>query len=143
MSSSLRRIPLEAAINQLSGLNREELAKLWTEAHGHEPFKGASRKLLIRSAAYMLQKQQFGGLRRSTRKKLLQVTTEGTSPVNRPTNTRLQPGIRLIREWHGKQYVVDITENGFVWNGESYSSLSVIAKAITGAHWSGPRFFRL
>jgi hypothetical protein len=143
MSPSLRRIQLEAYIIQLNELNRDELAKLWTKAHGHKPFKGASRKLLIRSAAYMLQEKLFGGLGRSTRKQLLQIATQGTSTANGHANTQLQPGMRLIREWHGKQCVVDITEDGFVWNGKTYSSLSAIARAITGAHWSGPRFFRL
>jgi hypothetical protein len=49
----------------------------------------------------------------------------------------------LIREWRGKTHIVDVIESGFVWEDNAYRSLSVIAKAITGAHWSGPRFFGL
>ena len=52
-------------------------------------------------------------------------------------------GARLIREWRGRTHAVTVTEDGFEYAGASYSSLSTIAKKITGAHWSGPRFFGL
>ena len=29
------------------------------------------------------------------------------------------------------------------WRGQRYRSLSVVARKITGARWSGPRFFGL
>jgi hypothetical protein len=53
----------------------------------------------------------------------------------------LRPGTRLVREWQGRQVDVLVTEDGFVWEERSYTSLSGIARAVTGAHWSGPRFF--
>ena len=55
----------------------------------------------------------------------------------------LKPGGRLIREWNGVTHVVDVIDDGFVWNGSRHGSLSPIARAITGARWSGPRFFGL
>lgn len=55
----------------------------------------------------------------------------------------LEPGTRLVREWNGSTHVVEVTERGFVWNGQAYRSLSAVARAITGARWSGPRFFGL
>jgi len=55
----------------------------------------------------------------------------------------LKPGGRLLREWNGVTHVVDVTDGGFVWKGETWRSLSAIAREITGAHWSGPRFFGL
>ena len=55
----------------------------------------------------------------------------------------LKPGGRLLREWNGVTHVVEVTETGFLWNGETWRSLSAIARAITGTHWSGPRFFGL
>jgi hypothetical protein len=54
-----------------------------------------------------------------------------------------RPGTRLVREWNGRTHVVDVSEDGFVFDGKTYGSLSAIAKRITGAHWSGPRFFGL
>ncbi|CUH47594.1 hypothetical protein RUA4292_01765 [Ruegeria atlantica] len=61
----------------------------------------------------------------------------------RPTCPALKPGGRLLREWNGVTHVVDVTEDGFTWNSRSCRSLSAIAREITGAHWSGPRFFGL
>ena len=55
----------------------------------------------------------------------------------------LDPGARLVREWNGVSHTVDVTDHGFEWRGERYGSLSAIAREITGARWSGPRFFGL
>ncbi|MBX3571662.1 MAG: DUF2924 domain-containing protein [Mesorhizobium sp.] len=56
---------------------------------------------------------------------------------------RLTPGARLMREWNGKTHVVDVIEGGYVFEAKVYPSLTAIAGKITGAHWSGPRFFGL
>ncbi len=56
---------------------------------------------------------------------------------------KLTLGTRLVREWHGRSHVVDVVEQGFVYDGKTFKSLSAIARAITGARWSGPRFFGL
>ena len=50
-------------------------------------------------------------------------------------------GTILVREWHGAIHHVTVLENGLLWNGRTYSSLSSIAHAITGTKWNGPRFF--
>ncbi len=55
----------------------------------------------------------------------------------------LPPGTRLVREWHGRPYTVEVLESGFLCDGQRYRSLSEVARAITGARWSGPRFFGL
>ena len=55
----------------------------------------------------------------------------------------LKPGARLVREWHGRTHTVTVAEDGFEHGGTTYPSLTKIAKKITGAHWSGPRFFGL
>lgn len=55
--------------------------------------------------------------------------------------TLLKTGTRLVREWNGRAYQVEVIENGFLMDGKQYRSLTAIAKRITGAHWSGPRFF--
>jgi hypothetical protein len=52
-------------------------------------------------------------------------------------------GTRLMREWNGRMHVVDVTDQGILFDGRIYGSLSAVAKRITGAHWSGPRFFGL
>jgi hypothetical protein len=55
----------------------------------------------------------------------------------------LAPGTRLLREWNGRQHFVEVVDGGYVFDGKPYRSLSAIARRITGAHWSGPRFFGL
>lgn len=62
-----------------------------------------------------------------------------------PQPSRSSPGVgaRLLREWNGRTHVVDVVEGGFVYAGRQHRSLSAVAKLITGAHWSGPRFFGL
>ena len=55
----------------------------------------------------------------------------------------LVPGARLIRDWNGKTHVVDVIEEGFVFQAKVHKSLTAIAHHIAGAHWSGPRFFGL
>ena len=54
-----------------------------------------------------------------------------------------KPGARLIRDWNGATHIVDVVDDGYLWNGTRYRSLSVIARTITGARWSGLRFFGL
>jgi Protein of unknown function (DUF2924) len=36
-----------------------------------------------------------------------------------------------------------ILDQGVAWNGETYGSLSQVAKAMTGTSWNGHRFFGL
>jgi hypothetical protein len=55
----------------------------------------------------------------------------------------LKAGTRLVREWHGVTHTVLVEAQGFDWNGRRYRSLTILAHEITGAHWSGPRFFGL
>lgn len=62
------------------------------------------------------------------------------SPAFKPPPS---PGTRLMREWNGRMHVVDITDQGILFDGKLYRSLTAVAKRITGTHWSGPRFFGL
>ncbi|MDN5929285.1 MAG: DUF2924 domain-containing protein [Hyphomicrobiales bacterium] len=62
-----------------------------------------------------------------------------------PSVERRKPvaGARLLRDWNGRTHVIDVIENGYLYDGSVYRSLSAIARRITGVHWSGPRFFGL
>ena len=66
---------------------------------------------------------------------------KSTAPA--PLAALPSPGSRLLREWNGRMYAVDVLEKGFVMDGRTYRSLSAVAKRITGTDWSGPRFFGL
>ena len=80
---------------------------------------------------------------RSGRLRTLAKAFAETGRVAPRPGTTLRPGARLVRAWQGRTYVVTATEGGFTYDGKTYASLSAIAQRITGAHWSGPRFFGL
>ena len=94
-----------------------------------------------RVLAFEIQAQTQGGISKGPRPRAAQ--TAGSRRRRNSPLAGLKPGGRLLREWNGATHVVDVTEDGFVWKGQTHRSLSAIARAITGAHWSGPRFFGL
>lgn len=104
-----------------------------------------SRDLILRAVAHRLQERAHGGLAPATLRRLATLSRElradGQSTPD--PGPQIRPGARLVREWRGRTHTVEVTENGFEYAGATYPSLSPIAKAITGAHWSGPRFFGL
>ena len=104
-----------------------------------------SRDLLVLALSYRLQEIKYGGLGKATRRKLSTIAKglRATGRVGPTPSLSLKPGARLVREWHGRTHTVTVTEDGFEYAGTSYLSLSKISKKITGAHWSGPRFFGL
>ena len=55
----------------------------------------------------------------------------------------MKAGALLVREWKGRLERVMVLEEGFAWNGQTFGSLSQIAKAMTGTTWNGHRFFEL
>jgi hypothetical protein len=95
--------------------------------------------------AYRIQELTHGGLSKATRRQLLAATKEleSNGRVVPDGGARLRPGAQLVREWHGRTHTVTVADDGFEYVGKAYSSLTKIAQAITGAHWSGPRFFGL
>ena len=116
----------------------------WRRLYRSEPPR-ISRDLLLRGIAYRRQELEHGGLGKTTRRKLktLAKMFRTTGRVGPNTGLALKPGARLVREWHGHTHTITVTEDGFEYAGTCYSSLTKIAKKITGAHWSGPRFFGL
>ena len=129
----------------LSGLTIFELRGEWWRLHRAPPPMRLSRDLLIRGITYKLQERSLGGLSQSILRKLERPHTEvKTSDACKPAEPiSLKPGTRLAREWRGVTHTVLVHANGVEWNGRRYRSLTIIAREITGAHWSGPRFFGL
>ncbi len=119
----------------------------WKTAYRSPPPKGISRRLLEYAVAYDVQAKVGGRLKSGTKRKLRRLTQPraGSADKNRPTTRAggLPPGSRLVREWHGRSHIVHVAQDGFLYNHQQFRSLSQVARAITGARWSGPRFFGL
>lgn len=138
-------IEVEAQIANLGRFCRAELVARWRLAFGGDPPKGISMRLMVGAVAYTLQAKRYGGLRATVRRRLEAQDEAGSLGIQSgpAAPRRVGPGTRLVREWNGTTHVVDVIEGGFLWNGERHNSLSAIARRITGARWSGPRFFGL
>jgi hypothetical protein len=134
---------VEKEIAALAGESREAMIERWHAVYGRPPPKGISRRLLERSAAYQVQVKATGGLKPRLRRQLLSYATEDRRKRKTSPGGALSPGTRLVREWNGRNHTVEVVDQGFVWNGKVHRSLSAVAQAITGAGWSGPRFFGL
>jgi Protein of unknown function (DUF2924) len=74
------------------------------------------------------------------------VAVERSQPAATPSrpDPRLPlPGTVLTRMYKGQALRVEVLAQGFAYAGQTYQSLSAVAKAITGAHCNGFWFFRL
>ena len=132
-------------IADLADMKTIELKERWRRIYRAKPPAGISRDLLIRSAAYQIQEKELGGLGRAVKHRLRALAQKMGSggSASFDLGPSLKPGAKLIREWRGRAYSVIALEDGFDFEGRRYPSLSIIAREITGAHWSGPRFFGL
>jgi hypothetical protein len=131
-----------ARIMALNELTAQQLRDEWRRLYRGQPPR-LSRDLLIRTIAYRIQELAYGGLSKATQRRLAALSTElklKWSVVVSP-DLSLMPGARLVREWRGRTHSVVVTEDGLEYGGKAFPSLTKIAHAITGAHWSGPRFF--
>jgi hypothetical protein len=136
-------------VSDLEGHDLNGLRRQWRAHLGGEPPAHLPRWLLMRVLGYRLQSDAFGDLDKSIRKILRSGKEDGVSAPfdRRAPQTRegvgLKAGALLVREWNGKLERVMILEEGFAWNGQTFGSLSQIAKAMTGTTWNGHRFFGL
>ena len=166
-----KRSDLESETASIGDFTRDELAARWCKIYGCPPPPGVRRELLSYAVAWDLQAKRLGGFSAETRKRLKlaitnvarknssaksdnlnvdhgfdtepSVSAANSNGKQAPSRSAPRPGARLIREWNGRANVVDVVKDGFLFEGQSYRSLSAIAYKITNAHWSGPRFFGL
>jgi hypothetical protein len=146
-------LPLNASVlsivANLGGHDLNGLRRQWRDHLGGEPPTHLPHWLLMRVLAYRLQADAFGDLDKSIRRTLRSGKEDsvGAPFDRRAPQTRegvgLKAGALLVREWKGQLERVMILEQGFAWNGQTFGSLSQIAKAMTGTSWNGHRFFGL
>lgn len=131
-------------IKDLLHLSTEDLRTRWTQTFKRSLPPTSRREFLLGSLAYELQARTSGHLKTSSHRALCSVAKDLTRGIPvKPAVTVIRPGSRLLRTWQGETHEVLALEKGFSYQGRTYSSLSEIAREITGARWSGPLFFGL
>ena len=138
---STDRAAIEAEIDRVRSLGLDELRTLWRTTLRSSPPPAFTKDLVARFICWHIQEQALGGLDRDTAK-LLVGLARGDKPTPQGPR-RLKPGTVLVREYQGERHTVTIVPGGYLWREATYASLSMIARAITGTAWSGPRFFGL
>ena len=133
---------LTKRIAEIETWDRDQCLETWYELVGETPGSRLSLKFLRKALIHETQCKELGGLTPSVRRAL-----KANSPLEKPTNnarsSTFPKGTQLVREWNGRVYRVNVIADGFEMDGQRFSSLSAVAKRITGAEWSGPRFFGL
>jgi hypothetical protein len=133
---------VEQALRELDKASRGTLVAQWRRHYRSEPPRYASVEFMRQAIAYAIQERELGGLPAAAQRELLAIA-KGTQSAGTSSKIKIKPGTKLLREWDGNTHEVLVTDKGFVWNGTTYGSLSAVAMAITGAKWSGQRFFGL
>lgn len=145
---------LKAEIEGLRTMPRAKLIDQYKIHYGKLP-RIKHREYLWKRVAWKIQERRFGGLSNVAKAKLEDLIAEIELPpaedvrkvsgkLRGPHQSGLPSvGTILTREWHGQTIRVEVLEKGFAWNGETYRSLTAVAKAITGTQWNGRLFFGL
>lgn len=136
---------LERQVENLRGMSRQQLKDRWCDLFKAAPPEAFTPDLLARGIAWRMQERVLGGISAESRRVIgASGIGENASAKRRSTaGASLRPGNRLVRRWRGRTYVVEVGADGLLYDGERYSSLSVVAGKITGTRWSGPKFFGL
>lgn len=125
---------VEVRIAALATMKPTQIKAAWREAHGCDA-PPISTALLARALAHDIQCAARPGLAERVQQRLGGAGRAAPTPV-------LASGTQLVREWGGTSHHVPVEEKGRCsYDGRSFASLSAVARHITGAHWSGPRFF--
>jgi hypothetical protein len=132
-------------LQQLPTLDKAHLWRLWLELFGQPATPRLRRELMVPILAYRLQEKELGELPVRQRNRLRALTMEdrGIALTRIVTVPQIKRGTQLIREWQGETHRVVAAAQGFEYGEKTYSSLSQIARLITGTRWSGPLFFGL
>jgi hypothetical protein len=126
---------------QITAMTSVQLPTEWQTCFGGAA-PALPLSLLRRALAYRVQELAHGGLPAAAERMLGALALDSSTSVPEPA-IRLKTGTRLLREWNGRVHTVLVMDDGFMLDGERHASLSEIARKITGARWSGPRFFGL
>ena len=131
-------------LRSLNTLSHAQLKDRWNELYDVPCAAHMSRRFLLGAVAYRIQEKAFGGLGKRTRHRLDKAAADLAAGRSLFTSRpKIKPGTRLLREWQGTVHEVIVLDSGVRYRDQSWPSLSAVAREITGARWSGPRFFGL
>jgi Protein of unknown function (DUF2924) len=130
-------------IEELPTLEKAQLVALWTENFGRPPSPNLRKGLMVQTLVYRIQEREFGGLSHSARRRLQEIAASLVRDKSslKVKDSAPQQGTKLIRIWHGESHEVLAIGTEYEYRGQTYNSLSEIARKITGTRWSGPLFF--
>jgi hypothetical protein len=134
---------LDERLAALAAMSPAQLRSEWLSLY-RSAAPPLTADLLARGIAWRLQERAHGGFSRSSLREIERLRRDGERGGGaRVWDGRIKPGTRLVRDWGGKSHHVLILESGYLYQDRRYASLSQVARDITGARWSGPRFFGL
>ena len=134
---------IEARIAALAIMSSVERKAEWRRVFGTPAPPAFGAGLLTRAIAHALQEKASGGPDKVLQRRMAQLQSKAGSKRTSQSAPSIKPGTWLSRTWHGQVHQVIVLESGYEFAGIRYTSLSAIARLITGAGWSGPRFFGL
>ncbi len=154
--------PVLTQLRDLQSMTVSELQLRWQQLYG-EPSRSRNRQFLLRRLSWRVQELAHGGLSNRAKARLHELMNDAdladlrvripngfvaANAVSGTATPRRDPrlpavGSLLTKAYRGQQISVYVREDGFEWNGRSYTSLSAVAEAITGQHWNGRLFFGL
>lgn len=137
--------PFSSELAAIAMMTYSELHFAWRRHYRSVPPKKISRDILQLGIAWKIQESRLGGLSVSIKRQIagLARTMKAKSGLAKPRAVSPKPGARFLRAWEGVTHEVMVVEDGFLWAGKTWASLSAIAREMTGTRWSGPRFFGL
>ena len=133
---------LTRRITEIETWDRDQCLAAWSKVAEASPGFRPSIRFLRKALIFEAQCKILGGHSAAIRRLLKAGSKPGTA-TDAHGGSALPLGTQLVREWNGRIYRVNVKTDGFEIDGENYNSLSAVAKRITGAEWSGPRFFGL
>lgn len=140
---------IDLQLSEIDGWERARCLTAWARLTGQREGVTLSTQFLRHALAFEHQCKALGGQSAAVRRQLRSLA--GGEPAYADVKQEAKPsrsqtltlGTQLVREWNGRIYRVRVTGDGFEMDGETYSSLTAIAKRITETGRSGPRFFGL
>jgi hypothetical protein len=134
---------LAARIEVLEAMSAVEKRAAWRETFRAPTPPALGSGMMARALAYRWQEKAEGGLTRKELRQLSVLANKDAKIRKGEARSAIKPGTWLTRVWHGERHEVVVLDKGYDYRGERFTSLSAIAERITGAKWSGPRFFGL